>query len=198
MKSYKSWFLSAVGAILLSMGPGCQRKAVLGLGLDVLYIGKDSVNLSSVWMEKTSLPSMKLLSVNFQVYKEEEIGKYLNARYTGLCSFINKHRLSSNRVMAFYYTYDMPFIIEAAIEVDSIPPVLDQDICARVMEGGEALIAHYKGPYEKSALAYHAIYKWLNDNHRVARELPFEVYLNDPTTIKSNNDLLTDIYMFLQ
>jgi effector-binding domain-containing protein len=115
-----------------------------------------------------------------------------------LCEYINKHRLPSGKVMAFYYTYDMPYIVEAAIEVDSIPPAMDSAISYREIPGGDVLIAHYKGPYEKAAIAYHAIYKWLEDNHRAAREIPFEVYLNDPITIRNKNDLRTDIYQFIK
>ncbi len=181
---------------LLTINTGCQRK--LGLGLGSMMGSKDTAQVPSVQLETKVLPPMKIVSVIREVFTEEDIGKALNAGYVELCEYINKHRLPSGKVMAFYYTYDMPFIVEAAIEVDSIPPVLDSTIGSREMPGGEVLIAHYKGPYEKAAMAYHAIYKWLEDNHRSAREIPFEVYLNDPITIRNKNDLRTDIYQFIK
>ncbi|MBO9562675.1 MAG: GyrI-like domain-containing protein [Niastella sp.] len=175
---------------------GCQQK--FGLGIDPMTGSKDTTQVPSVKLETKVLPPMKIVSVLHEVFTEEDLGKALNTGYVNLCEFINKHRLPSSKVMAFYYTYDMPYIVEAAIEVDSFPPVLDSAIGARIVPGGEVLIAHYKGPYEQAAIAYHAIYKWLDDNHRSAREIPFEVYLNDPITIRNKNDLRTDIYQFIK
>lgn len=181
---------------LLTINTGCQRK--LGLGIGSMLGSKDTAQVPSVQLETKVLPPMKIVSVIHEVFTEEDIGKALNAGYVELCEYINKHRLPSGKVMAFYYTYDMPFIVEAAIEVDSLPPAPDSTIGIREMPGGKVLIAHYKGPYEKAAMAYHAIYKWLEDNHRSAREIPFEVYLNDPITIRNKNDLRTDIYQFIK
>lgn len=183
---------------LLAVAAGCSRHSRLGLGLDVMSAGKDSALYPSARIERAVLPAMKIVSVTFEVERAEDIGKYLNAAYIDLCTFINKHRLPPGRTMAFYYTYIAPFVVEAAIEVDSIPPVTDSAINVRVLEGGEALIVHYKGPYENAAFAYHAIDKWLQNNRKKARGLPFEVYLNDPMTIKDKHKLLTDIYQFIR
>jgi effector-binding domain-containing protein len=184
-----------IGICLLAI-TSCQRHT--GLGIGSIMGSKDTTQVPSVQLESKVLPTMKIISVIHEVFTEDDIGKALNTGYVELCEFINKHRLPSGKIMAFYYTYDMPFIVEAAIEVDSLPPVLDSAIGTRMLPGGEVLIAHYKGPYEKAAMAYHAMEKWLTDNHKAAREIPFEVYLNDPITIRNKNDLRTDIYQFIK
>ena len=188
-----------IGALyLLALATGCSRHSTLGLGLDVMNSVKDPARHPSARIERTVLPPMKIVSITFEAPGADDVGKFLNAAYIDLCGFINKHRLSSNRTMAFYYTYIAPFVVEAAIEVDSLPPVMDSTISARTLEKGEVLIVHYRGPYENAGLAYHAMEKWLKDHHKKARGLPFEVYLNDPITIKDKQQLLTDIYQFLQ
>lgn len=198
MRNGKYWPLLAMGIYLLALTAGCSRHTTHGLGLDVMTGSKDTARVPSVRLERTILPSMKILSLTFEAQSADNIGHYLNAAYIELCTFINKHRLPSNRTMAFYYTYIAPFVVEAAVEVDSIPPVLDSIISTRVLEGGEALIVHYKGPYENAGFAYHALENWLRQNHKKAKGIPFEVYLNDPITIKDKNKLLTDIYQLIQ
>jgi len=198
MRIRRCWPFLAMGVYLLTLAAGCNRHVTHGLGLDAMYGNKDTARVPSFRLERTILPSMKILSYTFEAQRADDIGQYLNAAYIELCTFINKHRLPSSKTMAFYYTYVAPFVVEAAVEVDSFPPVRDSLVNARVLEGGEALIVHYKGPYENAGLAYHALENWLKDNHKKARGIPFEVYLNDPITVKDKNKLLTDFYQFIQ
>lgn len=186
------------GIGLLFFLAGCNRHAGLGLGLDVMKGGRDTASHPSAVIEQKTLSSMKLLSIPLEAKNAEETGKMLNAGYIELCTFVNRHRLTCGKVMAFYYTYKAPFVLEAALEVDSIPPLLTGNIKSRLLEGGDVLIVHYKGPYESASFAYHALEKWLKDNGKQPRGIPFEVYLNDPITIKDQNKLLTDIYQLIQ
>ncbi|WP_276482275.1 GyrI-like domain-containing protein [Paraflavitalea pollutisoli] len=191
------WRLLFVPALLL-VAVSCQRSIRAGLGLDALFGVQDTTRHPSVKLDTLVAAPFKVLSVQFEVYTDREIGQRLNAGYVLLCNYINDRRLVTKRVMAFYYTYDEPYLVEAAIEVDSLPVVLDSIITARTIRGGKLLIAHYKGPYEQMVMAYRAIDRWLADHHKVASELPFEVYLNDLMTVKSRFDLLTDVYQFYQ
>ncbi len=195
--SYR-WRLLVITLSLLIVIAGCSRHTTHGLGLDIMAGGKDTARHPSARIERTVLPPMKIVSLSFEAERAEDIGQYLNVSYVAICGFINKHRLGPGRTMAFYYTYISPFAVEAAIEVDSIPPLLDSTVNTRVLEGGEVIIVHYKGDYESAGFAYRAIDKWLKDNHKTAKGVPFEVYLNDPITVKDRNNLLTDIYQFIQ
>lgn len=186
-----------VTVVLLTIG-GCQRSVRLGLGLDTMYGSKDTTRQPSVRLDSSVSLPIKVLCVQLVVFSEDEIGQRLNAGYEVICNYINLHRLGANRVMAFYQTYDMPFLVEAAIEADSIPLEADSIVKSRIVAGGPVVIAHYKGPYEDMILAYRAIEKWLKDNKKIAREPPFEVYLNDLMTARSKHNLLTDVYQFYQ
>jgi effector-binding domain-containing protein len=66
------------------------------------------------------------------------------------------------------------------------------------MEGGDALIAKYKGPYNRIALAYAAISDWLIKQKKQCNDKPFEVYLNDPLEVKDPFELRTDVYQLIK
>ena len=65
---------------------------------------------------------------------------------------------------------------------------------AKILAGGEVLIAHMWGPYDKVGEAYLAIEKWLKENNRKAKSPPFEVYINDPALVKDPSEIQTDVY----
>ena len=60
------------------------------------------------------------------------------------------------------------------------------------------MIAHILGPYDQVGQAYTAIGKWMNENHREAKSAPFEVYINDPASVKDPSEIETDVYQPLQ
>jgi len=55
-----------------------------------------------------------------------------------------------------------------------------------------------QGPYTQLGEAYNQIESWLKQNNRMARGNPFEIYLNDPSTVKDPSEIKTDIYQPLQ
>lgn len=71
-------------------------------------------------------------------------------------------------------------------------------IKGKTIKGGDAIVVHYQMPYDQIAAAYAAISKWLNENNKKALEQPFEVYLNDPVTVKDPQQLRTDVYQRIQ
>ena len=100
--------------------------------------------------------------------------------------------------MAFYNSYQVPFFIDVAVEVNRVPEVLTGRIKAKNLAGGNALIAQYRGPYEQLEIAYTAIASWLRQHNKVAKDQPFEVYLNDPLEVKDPFDLRTDVYQLIK
>lgn len=60
------------------------------------------------------------------------------------------------------------------------------------------MIAHMRAPYSELRQADIQIENWLKENKRVARGGPFEVYLNDPKTVKDPSAIATDICQPLQ
>jgi hypothetical protein len=74
-----------------------------------------------------------------------------------LFGFINQHGLTTVRVIGFYLRYANPMSLETAVEVDKVPGTLTGRMHLKRVEGGDALIAHYTGPYEKMGAPYQAI-----------------------------------------
>lgn len=126
------------------------------------------------------------------------LSKVFEKDYAEILRFISKNGLSPGRVMAFYFNDRNPMTLEAAVEVDRVPETLAGRIRAKVVPGGDALVAHYTGPYEELEKSYNEIAHWLEGNTFKAREIPFEIYLNDPTKVKDHYDLKTDIYQLLK
>ena len=66
------------------------------------------------------------------------------------------------------------------MEVDKAPVQLTGGVQFKNIEGGDAVVMHYKGPYEKIEKAYLQIDDWLKKNNKLKAGPPMEVYLNDP------------------
>ena len=124
--------------------------------------------------------------------------KTVQKDFDALLNFISKHALKAGRIMAFYLNFQNPLLLEAAVEIDKLPAELTGNINAKKTEGGLAIIAHYTGPYQKMGIAYNAITSMMDENKKLPKGLPFEVYINDAATIKNKQQLQTDIYQLLK
>jgi effector-binding domain-containing protein len=148
--------------------------------------------------EKVTLNSFKVLTVADTAFKTEDIGRLLNKDYQELFSYIDRRKLKAGKVMAFYYSSQLPFVFDAAVEVNSLPVKLTGRIKGKKIKGGDAIVVHYQGSYDQVGAAYTAITKWMKENNKKALEQPFEVYLNDPLTVKDPQQLRTDVYQRIQ
>jgi len=146
-----------------------------------------------------SLQEIKLAPINALVIADtapsvSDIGPLLGKSYGELFRFISQQQLQPGRTMAFYYSSHEPFLFDAAVEVNKLPGELTGHIKFKNIEGGDAIVVHYQGAYDQIAIAYTAITNWLAKNNKKAVEAPFEVYLNDPATVKDPALLRTDVY----
>lgn len=148
--------------------------------------------------EMVTLPSFKVLTIKDTAFKTEDIGRLMNKSYAELFAYIDRHQLKAGKVMAFYYTAQLPLIFDAGVEANRLPVELTGKIKAKKIKGGDAIVVHYQGPYDKIGAAYMSITKWLQENNKKALEQPFEVYLNDPVTVKDPQLLRTDVYQRIQ
>jgi effector-binding domain-containing protein len=151
----------------------------------------------AIVLETVLLKPMTVLYIN-DITAISKQNKTIQKDYSVLQNFINKQSLKPGKIMAFYLNYENPLSLEAAVEVDKLPLELPENIHSKRMEGGNAVVAHYIGPYEEMGIAYNAITSMMDDNKKQPKGLAFEVYLNDATTVKSKHELLTDIYQLLQ
>lgn len=158
---------------------------------------QDTVKKTSVSLEQVVLNPMNILLIR-DTSEMAGLPKVFENDYGELFKFIGENALRPGKVMAFYLNYQDPITLEAAVEVDRVPEQLSGRIKSKVIEGGDAVVAHYTGPYEEMETPYNEIAKWLKENDKQARELPFEVYLNEPSQVKDKYGLKTDVYQMLK
>jgi effector-binding domain-containing protein len=112
--------------------------------------------------------------------------------------FTKESGLKPEKFLAWYHSVQPPWVMDIAVETDKLPQELAGRIQSRMEKGGEVLIAHMQGPYSELGQAYTQIHNWLKQNNRMPKGHPFEVYLNDPFTVKDPSEIQTDIYQPLQ
>ena len=155
---------------------------------------QDTVIPLKVQLENTSFKDMSVLYINDTAAATETIKDVLGKGYGELMQFIQQNKLQPQRFMAWYYSTQPPWPMDVAVETVRIPPELSGRIRSRIQKGGDVLIAHAWGPYDQVGMAYVKIENWLKENKRKAKGNPFEVYLNDPSAVKSPSEIRTDIY----
>lgn len=162
------------------------------------FLSEDTVAPVKIQLEKTSFDDMYILFIPDTATQTQEIGPTFTKGYGELMRFIQQNHLTAKKFLAWYYSTQPPWIMDIAVETDKIPSELTGRISSRIEKGGEVLIAHLWGPYSELGRAYMQIKNWLNENSRTARGNPFEVYLNDPSSVKDPSEIKTDIYQPLQ
>lgn len=162
------------------------------------HVMQDTAKKPSAYIEEAWVDTMTILCIKDTAVSMADISRAIGAGYGELFTYINQTGLQPGRVMAFYITYKPPIIMKTAVEVNRVPDKLAGRIRVDKIPAGSAIIAHYKGPYEKVEFAYNAIADWLKQHKKEAARPPFEVYLNDPATVKDPYELRTDVYQFLK
>lgn len=98
-----------------------------------------------------------------------------------LADIVRKNKLTvSGPPHAWFKSQKAPFFFEAGIPVDKKPAKAIKGVSVRQIGGDSAVVAHYYGPYEQSAMAYEALHEWLKDRKKKLRGAPYEVYIGDP------------------
>ena len=160
-------------------------------------ISQDTSKLPSLQIEQQVLKTMPILYIADTV-NMSGLNKAFESAYGELFIFLTKNKILPGKVMAFYHNYSDPIAVEAAVEIGNLTDALTGRIKSRIVEGGNAVVVHYTGPYEEMETPYNALTKWLKDNHKKATGLPFEVYINDPSMVKDKYELKTDIYQLIK
>jgi len=151
-----------------------------------------------VELEKTMFKDMTVLFIHDTAKTNEAIKDVLGKGYGELMQFIQSNQLQPLKFMAWYYAMQAPWPTDIAIETNKAPGQLSGRIQTRIQRGGEVIIAHMWGPYDQVGQAYVQIENWLKANSRKAKSSPFEVYINDPSSVTSPSEIQTDIYQPLE
>lgn len=161
--------------------------------LSIVYPAKAQEEISRITMQ-----SIKVIYIVDSVISTDSFSEKMGKGYSRLFTLIGQQQLKPGKVMAVYNTITPPYIFDIAVEVDKEPGQLPGNIQFKTIDGGDAVVVHYKGAYEQIEKAYLQIEEWLKKNNKQRAGPPIEVYLNDPATVKDKNELLTDVYQLIK
>ena len=136
-------------------------KLLLALYLLLNHQTADTTKKPVLTLEETVLTEKSILVIRDTAAIGDSMGSILGKDYAELFALINQNGLSPGKAMALYYSNKAPFILDAAVEVDRFPAQTTGRIKINKLKGGNAIIAHYKGPYEHIGVAYTALHTWL-------------------------------------
>jgi effector-binding domain-containing protein len=156
------------------------------------------IDTVKILLEKTRINDMSILFIADTAKTTTDISAVLAKDYAELTNYVIEQKLEARRYIAWYYSYQQPWPMDVAVEINKIPLQTKGRIRARKLQGGEAVVAHMWGPYDQVSQAYMRIMDWLKQNNRKGRGSPFEVYINDPASVKSPYEIQTDIYQPLE
>lgn len=159
---------------------------------------QDTTRKPTVYLEEVTVDTMSILVIKDTAKTLKDISRVIGAGYGELFTFTNQAGLQPGKVMASYHTFQPPFIMDIAVEVNKFPAQVTGRIKVNKVAGGRAIVVRYKGPYDKIGMAYEAIASWLKDHQKKPKRPPFEVYLDDPATVKDPFELRTDVYQFIE
>jgi effector-binding domain-containing protein len=149
-------------------------------------------------ISRINMQPIKMVYIVDSVVTADSFSLKMGKGYGILFTLIGQQQLKPGKVMAMYHTITPPYIFDIAVEVDREPAQLNNGVQFKTISGGDAIMVHYKGPYEKIEKAYLQIEEWLKKNNRLRAGSPIEVYLNDPAMVKDKSELLTDVYQLIQ
>lgn len=112
----------------------------------------------------------------------ERIGpKLANIYGSKLAEYIKKNNLKTTGApMAWYKKLKAPYFFEAGIPVNKKGNKAVAAVYTKEMAAGNAVIAHFYGPFELLPQGYDAIKDFIKENKKVATGAPYEIYITDP------------------
>jgi len=125
-------------------------------------------------ISKITLQPMSVIYVVDTATTTNDISLKMEKSYGILFSVIGRHQLNFGKIMAIYHTSSAPWIFDVAIEVDNAASQQPAGIQFKTTDGGDAIVLHYKGPYEQISRAYEQIDEWLKKNYKQRSGAPIE------------------------
>lgn len=149
-------------------------------------------------ISRITMKPLKMIYIVDSTLSVDSFSYKMGKGYGRLFTLVGQQQLKPGKAMAIYHTMTPPWVFDIAVEVDKAPGQLTGGIQFKTIEGGDAIVVHYKGPYEQIEKAYRQIEEWLNNNNKQRAGPPMEAYLNDPAMVKDKNELLTDVYQLIK
>ncbi len=185
-------FLFLIAGVMMMQLP--EKQFYFPSLINSTQMTQDTLVPVKIELEKTSIKNMQVLYIKDTAPTTEAIKDVIGNGYGELLQYIQENQLKPMKFMAWHYAMQPPWSMDVAIETDRMPAELKGRIQARVLPEGEVIIAHVWGPYDQLGQAYEQLQTWLIKNNRKPKGSLFEVYLNDPATVKNPMEIRTDIY----
>jgi len=173
-----------------------QQNKTLLLLATLLITTFEMVNAQEV--SRTIMQPMKVIYVSDTVNTNDNISAKMGKDYGILFMAIGMHKLKPGKLMAIYHTAATPWIFDVAVEVDRFDNENTGVTKFKSTDSGDAVVVHFKDPYEELNKAYLQIETWLKKNRKQKAGSPMEVYLNSPSAVKDKSELLTDVYQLIK
>ena len=85
-----------------------------------------------------------------------------------------------------------------AIPIIEHEPVADNGFEYMVVNPGKSVLYTYYGDYEGVGVAYFELENYVAGNNLEIRNIAIEEYVTDPTTVESQNEVLTNVYYLMK
>jgi len=144
---------------------------------EIKYQRPPIVNIVDTVAPKRIIAFCKDSAANF-----ERISLKLGKIYGGkLAEYLKKNNLKmAGAPLAWYKKQKAPYFFEAGVPINKKGSKQVAGVQVRELRAGNAVVAHFYGPYELVSQGYDAIREFMKDNKKVAAGPPYEIYVMDP------------------
>ncbi len=175
-----------------------RNKIKIYLLLCIVLISPVLITNAQESISRIIMKPLKMIYIVDTTSSADSFSYKMGKGYGILFTVVGQQQLKPGKAMAIYHTMTPPWVFDIAVEVDKAPGQLTGSVQFKSIEGGDAIVVHYKGPYEQIEKAYRQIEEWLKVNNKQKAGPPMEAYLNDPAMVKDKNELLTDVYQLIK
>lgn len=127
-----------------------------------------------------------------------DISKNMGLAFQAVGELIARKGITSaTKALAVYYGYDpqiMTFRAGFLVSGEDAEKV-EGGVKADVLPAGKVLNYIHEGPYAKLRVSYDEAMKYIVENGMIVGEPTWEIYLNEPDDVESEDELKTDIYI---
>jgi effector-binding domain-containing protein len=149
----------------------------------------------TVTIEEKSTLNLVVVYVTDSAATGEEIGKkFMQIIPVELGGFLKSHNLQmTGPPYAWYKSTPPPFYFDIGVPVNKEPDAVEGRVKFKQLAAGNAVVAHYYGPYERLEKGYRVALAWIKEHHKTPTAAPYEVYVGDPGVEKDPYKVLTNI-----
>lgn len=159
---------------------------------------QNEVKAVNVGIEQIALKPIHILFIN-DIVELALINRESETRCEEIYNFICQMGLRPGRKIVLLEPGRKTAFLKVAIEIaKGFTENLIGNIEFMTIEGGEAIVAHYRGTREEIMLPYQAITEWLILNKKKAKGKPFMAYQKVLSLGNDKEEFLTDTYQLIE